>query len=102
MRQHIINGNRLNGNTSTVSSRAIVADRDGRTLCLHSRKRLVKHPVVPGVCVQSRASDGEASCQQLEHGRMPLGYPTAMWPAAAFEPPAAAWAALVISRAISV
>lgn len=98
MRQHIINGMQINGNMGNIPMVAGAA-RDVRTLHLRSEKRLSKvgpsgSPSVPSSSVVRETLQG--------YPRLRQGTPATAWPAAAFEPPAAAWAALVINRAISV
>jgi hypothetical protein len=103
MRQHIINGNSFNGNSSFGSHSAIVAGRDVRTLSPQSGKRLIGS-VVPVVKVRPVMPD--ISMRERGHERCDCRYQPAActslaWPQTAIELPAVAWAALVIQRAQS-
>jgi hypothetical protein len=102
MRQHIINGNSFNGNSSFASHCAIVA-RDVRTVSLQSGKWLKGsiEPVVKVREVMPISSMRERSDERCECRCLPPAYACATWPQTALELPAAAWAALVIQRAQS-
>ncbi|SFH62264.1 hypothetical protein [Planctomicrobium piriforme] len=118
MRQHIINGSNIHGFTASNSSVvAIVAAHDAGKLGMRTGKRLSKlmAPVVMSPVVVRPSVQPEVDAVRSRREREGLCTANAMtlrqtattaayqaWPAAAFEPPAAAWARLVIGRAISV
>jgi hypothetical protein len=103
MRQHIINGMNVSGNAGDCPMNANVAVRDRDALRHPTGKRLTKVSVSQAGQVRPSSVTPGVECRSDRHmsPSMPLGSPATVWPQAAFEPPAAAWASLVISRAIS-
>ena len=114
MRQHIING--MNGSSimSNGSMQTIVLRHDADALCRRTGKPLspTKYGTVSGISVSGPVvSTASFRTTRNKPGWAGQESPPAVWQAAsvrpvnwseaAVEPPAAAWASLVISRAIS-
>gem|GEM_PF-5204698 len=108
MRQHIINSSNVHGiQASNVSAVAIVAAHDVAAQELRTRKPLwkcmgpySKRSVSVSPPVSSVVSESDPVATRTMT-RCSSTRCTA-WPAAAIEPPAAAWASLIISQAISL
>ena len=101
MRQHINIGSNVNGNQSYGSIHASVAGCvDMARMRPGKRLTRVRVPVVSDC--SERLSSRESLSDRETGTRTAAGRGTGTWPCPAFEPPAPAWAALVISRAISL
>lgn len=113
MRQHNINGSNVNGiQASNSSAVAVVVARDVRSHEMRTWKRHSKSmvpvskdvPLTAGVTDSgnSIASRCQGSAAAARDASWPATSHCASWPVNSFEPPAAAWASLVIRRAISI
>lgn len=84
----------------------VVGLHDVRLDVLRTGKRLLgkSRPATGTSSASSAPASSTRDCsgrEQREQSRWHAAATASAWPAAAYEPPAAAWAALVISRAIS-
>lgn len=101
MRQHINHGMNVGSIFGNGQMQVVVAHRDVRVDAVARPGKRLKTSWPTGLLLTSSATAECASRERAEQARPAAGYPAASWPAVAFEPPAAAWAALVVSRAVS-